>query len=74
MKLIFFGLALLANYATAQNGILCEGSKLDEFTANIDACDNLAELDFFSNLFSSDASESVNQGLCKKFTEEVSKN
>jgi len=65
---------LLLNSATAQqngNGVLCQGSKLDEFTSTIDACDNLAELDFFSNLFSSDASQSVNEGLCKRFEEKI---
>ena len=62
-------LGFLATFAKAQSGVLCEGSKLDEFTSNVDACTNLAELDFFSALISGD---DILTPLCTSFEEKVS--
>ena len=65
---IVLGLAF-TNLAQAQTGILCQDSKLDEFTSTIDACSNLAELDFFSALISGD---DILGPLCTSFEEKVS--
>ena len=65
---IILGLAF-TNLAQAQTGILCQDSKLDEFTSTIDACSNLAELDFFSALISGD---DILGPLCTSFEEKVS--
>ena len=62
-------LATFTDFANAQSGVLCEGSKLDEFTSNVDACTNLAELDFFSALISGD---DILTPLCTSFEEKVS--
>ena len=62
-------LATFTGFANAQSGVLCEGSKLDEFTSNVDACTNLAELDFFSALISGD---DILTPLCTSFEEKVS--
>ena len=62
-------LSTFTGFANAQSGVLCEGSKLDEFTSNVDACTNLAELDFFSALISGD---DILTPLCTSFEEKVS--
>ena len=51
------------------SGVLCEGSKMVEFTSNVDACHNLAELDFFLSLNSGD---DILGPLCASFEEKVS--
>merc|ERR1712062_902198 len=61
-------LATFADFANAQSGVLCEGIKLDEFTSSVDACTNLAELDFFSALISGD---DILTPLCTSFEEKV---
>jgi len=64
---IVLGLAF-TNLAQAQTGVLCQDSKLDEFTSTIDACSNLAELDFFSALISGD---DILGPLCTSFEEKI---